>query len=388
MKRSSCAIMVLCLTVLAAGPAWAELTATFINRTHFEIQYVGIRGDGGGMGSDIRVVPGNLCSFTDGNSSQLTDVSIDAGLMLFTFSDMEALAGIPEPVLELSFDADDRPHLTLVEKKTESDGNAFDLEAGPIWNNDHARQRCPEVLEEWLAANPGAGAEWTGAWVTTIVGEMSVCGMKGAGDGPAATPLLINVVGAVTRFADPAARSETDFITLAGAETMEEIRALGGRESPVWDSQLYLPVSFAGKTWAVFVDTGEDEAPGVFKMRAYTAGNTIQMTREALAALGYRPWFSQFSAGEDMDTTDMVKFWEESADAASAWNRVAELTESAHSSDGPAAVDVFLLSEEDYAKAKDGEDYKVPGFLLRVSNADVISLIFMTDVSMLISMVR
>lgn len=49
------------------------------------------------------------------------------------------------------------------------------LEAGPIWNNDHAKERCPEVLAEWLAANPGREATWTGHWTTTVANEMSIC---------------------------------------------------------------------------------------------------------------------------------------------------------------------------------------------------------------------
>jgi hypothetical protein len=51
----------------------------------------------------------------------------------------------------------------------------FDIEAGPIWNNDHARERCPQAVEEWNGEN-GANARWTGQWVTTAPGEMSVCG--------------------------------------------------------------------------------------------------------------------------------------------------------------------------------------------------------------------
>ncbi|HNN51314.1 MAG TPA: RICIN domain-containing protein [Pseudomonadota bacterium] len=41
-----------------------------------------------------------------------------------------------------------------------------DVEAGPIWNNDHAAQRCPAVCQ------PG---RWTGSWRTTIPGRMSIC---------------------------------------------------------------------------------------------------------------------------------------------------------------------------------------------------------------------
>ena len=54
----------------------------------------------------------------------------------------------------------------------------IDVEAGPIWDNDHAQKRCPELLEEWLKANPDKGAEWTGNWTTTIFGKMSVCNFR------------------------------------------------------------------------------------------------------------------------------------------------------------------------------------------------------------------
>ncbi len=54
-------------------------------------------------------------------------------------------------------------------------GIRVDLEAGPIWDNDHAKQRCPEVLAALLKANPGCQAEWTGHWSTTVWGKMSVC---------------------------------------------------------------------------------------------------------------------------------------------------------------------------------------------------------------------
>ena len=50
----------------------------------------------------------------------------------------------------------------------------FELEAGPIWNQEHAESRCPEVVEEWNEENDGE-AHWTGQWRTTIPGEMSVC---------------------------------------------------------------------------------------------------------------------------------------------------------------------------------------------------------------------
>lgn len=54
-------------------------------------------------------------------------------------------------------------------------GEVVDIEAGPIWSDEHARERCPEVAGEWTAENPGLRAAWTGRWTTTVEGEMSVC---------------------------------------------------------------------------------------------------------------------------------------------------------------------------------------------------------------------
>lgn len=42
------------------------------------------------------------------------------------------------------------------------------LNAGPIWNNRDAGQKCPSLC----GAN---GGKWTGQWSTTVAGKMSVC---------------------------------------------------------------------------------------------------------------------------------------------------------------------------------------------------------------------
>lgn len=64
---------------------------------------------------------------------------------------------------------------TVAENLNEMDKtDSFDIEAGPIWNNEHALERCPEVLAEWNAANDRE-AHWTGQWKTTVPGTMSVC---------------------------------------------------------------------------------------------------------------------------------------------------------------------------------------------------------------------
>lgn len=44
---------------------------------------------------------------------------------------------------------------------------AIDVPAGPIWNNDDAKAKCPRMC---------TALEWNGQWRTTQEGVMSVCG--------------------------------------------------------------------------------------------------------------------------------------------------------------------------------------------------------------------
>ncbi|MDF5733892.1 MAG: mannan-binding lectin [Rhizonema sp. PD38] len=48
---------------------------------------------------------------------------------------------------------------------------ALDVKAGPIWNNDDAKVKCP-------IAAAAANGVWNGQWTTTVPGTMSVCGVK------------------------------------------------------------------------------------------------------------------------------------------------------------------------------------------------------------------
>jgi hypothetical protein len=48
-----------------------------------------------------------------------------------------------------------------------------DVNAGPIWNNNDAKNKCPKVC-----GNSG-NSIWNGQWKTTIPGQMSVCGCCG-----------------------------------------------------------------------------------------------------------------------------------------------------------------------------------------------------------------
>lgn len=53
-----------------------------------------------------------------------------------------------------------------------SQASAGDVKAGPIWNNDHAKQVCPRVCSS-------VGLRWTGNWYTNDPGKNSVCDCVG-----------------------------------------------------------------------------------------------------------------------------------------------------------------------------------------------------------------
>lgn len=54
---------------------------------------------------------------------------------------------------------------------------ARDINAGPIWSDQDARNKCPSVCA-------GAGGAWNGSWHTTVPGRMSVCSCRfGGGSG-------------------------------------------------------------------------------------------------------------------------------------------------------------------------------------------------------------
>lgn len=52
---------------------------------------------------------------------------------------------------------------------------AKDVEAGPIWNNNDAKVKCP-------AATAAINRKWNGQWRTTVTGKASVCGLAPISD--------------------------------------------------------------------------------------------------------------------------------------------------------------------------------------------------------------
>ncbi len=48
---------------------------------------------------------------------------------------------------------------------------AVHVKAGPIWNNNDAKVKCP-------VACAAIGGRWHGQWVTTVWGKASICDCK------------------------------------------------------------------------------------------------------------------------------------------------------------------------------------------------------------------
>ncbi len=50
-----------------------------------------------------------------------------------------------------------------------STSHTMDVLAGPIWDNDDAKAKCPAIYASY-------GGVWNGQWTTVVEGKMSVCG--------------------------------------------------------------------------------------------------------------------------------------------------------------------------------------------------------------------
>ena len=59
--------------------------------------------------------------------------------------------------------------IELNDPQTGGSSYTMDVLAGPIWNNDDAKVKCPVVCASY-------GGTWNGQWTTVVEGQMSVCG--------------------------------------------------------------------------------------------------------------------------------------------------------------------------------------------------------------------
>lgn len=217
----------------------------------------------------------------------------------------------------------------------------FDVEAGPIWNNDHARERCPEVLAEWNNAQPEGApkATWTGNWVTTVSGEMSVCNFA-VGSAPS----------------DP-------------SRIMED------------DGLLYFPVTWVGKTGTGIAQSMGGHGDGVaVVLRLAADDKTLEAAFADLAQQGLRPWAAELEMRTMEDSREM-RYAESGKDAAADRADLLAAILAARESNSLRDTQCLLITEAAFAEGKAGKDISpAPGMVLRVGPG-TLEAIFVPDCS-------
>lgn len=391
--------MIFFLLLLTPLPARAEITVTIINGSPLEINYLYLESGEGGMGSSMNLVPRNRINMNDGNASVLRKLTVFAGTGSYVFEAMN----LPGPNQVLRFVLRDGGIPALVpegEAQPSARGESFDVEAGPIWDNDHAQRRCPEVLAAWMEANPGEEAEWTGSWATTVEGKMSVCNLRirkdsSGGETQTSGGITGKAVPLIPEGAAPA-----DLTQVLAARTVADLRAANIMEaSPAnkfFTNEFFLPVKFAGTTWLARISPDHDEVffgknvddCSIRKIEFYAnpSGKVLADTIVSLSSAGYRPWFAYVKTGEKMDIADAVRFWNnaDTPGQADAEAVMAESCAEVFNGADPAILEGIYISAKYWDDAVKGENPAAPAMRLHVASGKNLSLIWMSDGSPLI----
>ncbi len=378
--------------------ARAEMTVTVVNGSPLEIYYLYLDSEEGGMGSSMNLVPGNRLNMTDGNATALNGLNVYAGTKRYEFDSLN-LPG-PKQVVRFILNDDAMPALV---PEGES-GESCDVEAGPIWDNDDAQKRCPEVLAAWMEANPGKEAEWTGNWATTVEGEMSVCGLRLKN---ASSEESAQSSGEITGKAMPLVPEGTAPVDLAqalAAPTMADLRPMKITEAPYpFTNQFFLPINFAETTWLArivpetrgeFFGKDIDECPIqciVFHAAIDVEG--LANVIKALSSTGYRPWFAYVKAGEKggkMDIKDAVQIWDnaDTPDQATAEAMMAETCATVFDETDPTVLEAIYIPAKTWDEAVGGKNPAAPLIRLHVTSGKNCSLEWMADGSSIIEASR
>ncbi len=456
MKRLSCLLLACLLAVPAA--ARGELKVSFVNRTTTDILNIGVYGKGkedeGSCAArmTMRVVPGNEGTLVFGNASEMAGVVLDMGLRRFVFNDCKAFEGKEDLKLELTLAKNGRPLLAAPGAAPSDAETEFALEAGPLAGQEHAQERCPEVLRTWLAAHPGERAVWSGGWWTTIPDEMSVCAVKrmrafeaaqpevrdeaqaaslcpnalkawlaahpgsearwtGAWtpgscllERPLAEALLDDFAGAVgeqmplvSGNPDPA-----DFAAVRDAKNMAALRAFGADIlSPQAgfraDRNLWLPIRIGATDWVACVQPADvssfsyDEAeigPGNLSLRAAMSSEAADGLFEFFRRAGYRPWSLQVNQGSEMDMDLAVGFPGERPDREEALNYAREQVDLMLGVTSPVTVKTLFIPDAAYERAAKGEDVETDGFMVSFGNSDVLLVEYFRSAGIFVSLSR
>ncbi len=399
MKRMSFAYLLLFLLLLAPLPVRAEITVTVANGSSLEISYLYMDSGDSGMGSSMNLVPGNKINMNDGDAKALKELKVYAGTKCYTFEALN-LQG-PKQLVRFELAEDGSPLLVTGDKaKPDAPKESFDVEAGPIYDNEHAKKRCPEVLADWLAANPGNEAEWTGNWATTAEGEMSVCNIRikkaASGTESSAGSTIRGKASPMV----PEGTAAVDFSKVTSAGTIGDLRALNITEgSHPFSNEFFLPVTFAQTTWLARISPengGEYFAKSAdvcpvrsATLHAVTSADDLKNTLLALSSAGYRPWFAYVKEGEKMDIRDAESFWDKSeATQADTEETMAETSAAIYNMGEPASLDALYIPAQNWDEAVAGGNPAVPVIRMHITSGKNISLIWMANGSMLIESCR
>ena len=384
--------------LLTPLPARAEITVTIINGSPLEINYLYLESGEGGMGSSMNLVPGNRINMNDGNASVLRKLTVFAGTESYVFEAMN----LPGPNQVLRFVLRDGGIPALVpegEAQPSARGASFDVEAGPIWDNDHAQRRCPEVLAAWMEANPGEEAEWTGNWSTTVEGKMSVCNLRLRKDSSGGeTQTSGGITGKAVPLL-PEGAAPADLTQVLAARTVADLRAANITEaSPAnkfFTNEFFLPVTFAGTTWLARISPDNDEVFfGKNVDDCYQEDRALHDPQRTGAG-GYHCLFVLHrlpplvclceDRGKD-DIADAVRFWNnaDTPGQADAEAVMAESCSEVFNGSDPAILEGIYISAKYWDDAIKGENPAAPAMRLHVASGKNLSLIWMSDGSPLI----
>ena len=401
MKRfTSFGCLMMFFLLLTPLPARAEMTVTIVNGSSLEINYLYLDSGEGGMGSSMSLVPGNRINMNDGNASILKGLTVFAGTKRYVFESM-SLPG-PKQVLRFVLHDDGVPALFPEgESQSSAQGESFDVETGPIWDNDDAQERCPEVLAAWMEANPGKEAEWTGNWTTTVEGETSVCNLRLRNASSKVSALSSGSITGKSIPLIPEGTVPVDLAQVLAAHTMADLRPMNITEASYpFAGEFFLPVNFAETTWLAriipenggeFFGKNVDECP-ISSIVFHTAidDEGLKNIILALSSVGYRPWFAYVKNGEKMNIIDAIHFWDnaDTPTQSDAEETMAESCVTVFSETDPIILEGIYISAKCWDEAVKGENPVAPVMRLHVTSNKNLSLVWMADGSTLIEASR
>ena len=230
---------------------------------------------------------------------------------------------------------------------------SFDLEAGPIMDQEHAESRCPEVVEEWNAANDGA-ARWNGNWSTTVPGEMSVCGCAPGG------------------------------VDLSGTLFEQDDR---------WEKALSFPLlwmEWIGVARVQAIDEDDSEKGLVIDLRLNLPDEgREEMLDELMSDLrvdGFRPWsFRMATAGGEEEEPVEVEFafHDGDKDKYDAQDEMQEALFAAYNDADTLQAIAVWVNEDEYEKARNGEELSAAQAVRILFGKRTFNAVFVPDGRML-----